>query len=58
MRKFRRQMEQKKVFRLFPPALALKPVLRWSLLLAVYSGLAVWKEHGPFEEYADIATGL
>jgi len=44
--------------RRFLPAPALRPVLLASLLMAAYSGIAVWKEHGFFARYADFPSGL
>lgn len=40
------------------PTSALRRVLWWSLALAAYSGLAVWKESGDFARYADFPAGL
>ncbi|HIE98622.1 MAG: bestrophin family ion channel [Fuerstiella sp.] len=46
------------MLRRFLPTAALRPVLLLSLVMAAYSGVAVWKEHGRFSQYADFPSGL
>lgn len=40
------------------PNSVLKRVLLWSIVMAAYSGLAVWKESGEYALYADVPPGL
>ena len=40
------------------PYSVLRRVLMWSVLMAAYSTLAVWKESGEYERYADVPPGL
>ena len=46
------------VLRLLLPTKVLRQTLLWSLLLAAYGGLAVWKEQGPFARYGDFPASL
>jgi putative membrane protein len=46
------------LFRLMLPTAVLFRVLLWSVLIAAYSGLAVWKEHSSLAEYIDFSAGL
>lgn len=46
------------VLQRFVPTSVLCSVLVWSLGVAAYSGLAVWKEHGRYAHYADLPSGL
>ena len=45
-------------FQRFIPTSVLFTVLFWSLGVAGYSAVAVWKERGPYAEFADLPSGL
>lgn len=46
------------MFRRFLPTRALIKVLWWSLVMAAYSSLAVWKEQSRFANFADLPPGF